>query len=394
MKQSISIYTLGQIKIEKEEEILVESSTGIPGKWALFLVLYFHAHETLSLDYLVEKLGMDQNETPRQSLRMMIYRLRRDFADMEAGEEVILTENGGYTFNSELEVWLDAARFEELSSEGKEEADQAKLRRVMDLYNGPFMAGLEENLWILKQRRRYRKMYRETVNRLTDLLVEEERYAGAEEVLDEALKYCPLENEIHARLVEVARRAESYQHARQRAEESAAFFQQNGLQVPEEIREHLKPSAADAEGETPLRMRDPLACIRERSAAGGEGPEELGPITFTEVAASLRGFAGENLCLLSFKLEEAEDDGSADAGGNLSGAERILFSSLEENLPGDCLFCRWQQGHFLALTRDDGERDEGEKAESLQEKIMSEMEQRKENSGGYGLRLRFSREEI
>lgn len=360
----IKICTLGNIKIVSGGDTFVDSSAGIPRKWSLFLVLYFHAHETLSVQYLIEKMALEQNEAPEQSLRMMIYRLRRDFSHLD--KEVILTDNGGYTFNSDLDVWLDAAHFEKLREEGEKASGEGvlsretdSLREAFELYNGPFMAGIEENLWILQQRKRFRAQYMEVVEKLTDILEEQEEYEKAEEILSSALKHCPLEGEIHGRMIELARESGNYRLARQKAEESVAFFRKNGLQIPDELQKHFDSTRS------PLQKQDPVEFFRQRQAARDSGVGECGPLTLFEIYSALEK-AGKDVEVFNFEIE------GRGSSSKLRKAGQIFSEVMQKRSDEIYAYCRWEEGNYVALVSGDAiseERDPVAILKDIEEKF-------------------------
>ena len=371
MEADIKIYTLGRVKLEKAGEFLVDGSIGLPKKWYLFMVLFFHSHEILSISYLTEKLGMHDNEAPKQSLRMMVYRLRQDFQDIAGDKQIILTENGGYTFNSDIKVWLDLEQFETLKARGEEQkkSDNSQkaadlFHRAFELYRGPFMEGVDENLWILQQRKKYRSSYLEIVASLTELLQQQEKWQQAEEVLETALQYCPLETELHNWMIEINGKMNNYHQARRRAEQSAAFFQRNGLQVPDKISEHLTRE------EDPGQVRDPGEFIRENRAMEEGEIVECGSMTLHENFAVMKNMLEQQISLLNFKLDLADAD--TKGARKLNRAENLFSTVLKDNLSDKSVFCHWQQGHFVVLT---AELESGE-VETFYEQLIDEISAR------------------
>lgn len=344
MQSDIKIYTLGSVKLEKGEETLVEGSSSLSKRWYLYMVLFFHSHETLSIPYLTEKLDMQDNDSPKQSLRMMVYRLRQNFADIPGDEEIIITDNGGYTFNSDIEVWLDIAQFEKFKAQAEEHKennnwDQAAdfFQRAFELYRGPFMEGLEENLWILQQRKKFRSLYMEIVEDLTDILEDRDKYIEAEEVLETALKYCPLETKLHNKMIKITRKAENQYQARKRAEQAVTFFQRNGLEVPEEIEQHLGSQ------DGPVQYKDPAEFIKENSAAKEDEIVECSPLNLYETYEIMRNSQEHEVNFLNFKIE------GEDEPGKLTRAEEVLSEALHDNLDCFSVLCHWQEGHYVVL---------------------------------------------
>jgi two-component SAPR family response regulator len=108
--QKLYIYTLGDFLVRKEDETIFSGENSYLNKrWRLFLYLLFNKGKKISDQELIQQLNLEENVSPHQSLRALVYRLRKDL-NFENGN-FILNEKGGYLFNPESSYWLDTQYF-------------------------------------------------------------------------------------------------------------------------------------------------------------------------------------------------------------------------------------------------------------------------------------------
>lgn len=97
--QKLYIYTLGDFLVRKEDKTIFSGENSYLNKrWCLFLYLLFNKGQKVSDQELIKQLNLEENVSPHQSLRALVYRLRKDL-NFENGN-FILNENG--KFNRKL----------------------------------------------------------------------------------------------------------------------------------------------------------------------------------------------------------------------------------------------------------------------------------------------------
>ena len=101
------------------------------------------------------------HEQVRRNLRSALYHLRRALGS----REWIIYEEGRYRFNRDLQYWYDVEEFEDLCAEADRCADDAAgtalelLSRAVDLYDGDFVADVEDDNWALPRREQLRRRW-------------------------------------------------------------------------------------------------------------------------------------------------------------------------------------------------------------------------------------------
>ena len=115
---------------------------------ALLALLLVHANQLVRTEHLVDQLlGEELSDSALNTARVAVSRLRRVLENGDAGG-VLLTQPGGYLLRAGPEQ-LDAARFERLLSDAREQLDvgdaasgAARLREALALWRGPPLADL------------------------------------------------------------------------------------------------------------------------------------------------------------------------------------------------------------------------------------------------------------
>lgn len=96
--RKLYIYTLGNFLVRGENEVLFSGENKYLNKrWRLFLHLLFNKGNKVTDNELIKELDLEQNVEPHQSLRALVYRLRKDLRFTDS--KFILSDQGGYVFN-------------------------------------------------------------------------------------------------------------------------------------------------------------------------------------------------------------------------------------------------------------------------------------------------------
>ena len=111
--------------------------------------------------------------------RSTMYRLRRALFS-----ESVVYQDGIYSFNRQVNYWLDVEQFEEIPAraealdEADEEAKTALLSQAVELYKGDYLEGFFSD-WSLGRRENLRVKYISALTTLGDLYLEAQEYATA-----------------------------------------------------------------------------------------------------------------------------------------------------------------------------------------------------------------------
>jgi len=171
-----SIYTLGRFLIKKGNQVLASDIQEMNKQWKLFFYLLFHANETVTHRELINSLNLAENDYPQQSLRGLVYRLRKNLSD-DKDNPIVITKRKGYRFNHSHEFWMDCLEFARLVEKGNALADEDDnkvnlYQRALQLYHGPFLDNHNIEPWLLEKRNDFHDLYLDTTVEAAELLLE------------------------------------------------------------------------------------------------------------------------------------------------------------------------------------------------------------------------------
>ena len=85
--QKLYVYTFGKLIIRKNDKTLFSGNRNLNKRWKLFLILLINRGKTISDQKLIEELNLNNNVTPIQSLRALVYRIRKEISKKETAAE-------------------------------------------------------------------------------------------------------------------------------------------------------------------------------------------------------------------------------------------------------------------------------------------------------------------
>lgn len=156
----------------------------------LLMMLMYAGNIGVKREVLLSELYPDVEESAAaNSLRVMIYRLRKDLLDSGLPEgDYIINKGGKYRWNYsflELEIDVENFRKKAMSALGTKDSD-AKiilLEEACSLYDGQFLPELMADEWVAASNRKYQELYFKCLRELITILEEREKF-------DELLVYC------------------------------------------------------------------------------------------------------------------------------------------------------------------------------------------------------------
>ncbi len=350
-QKKLYIYTFGNLLVRKEEKVLFSGENkNLNKRWHLFLLLLFNKGKKLTDQELIQKLELDDNVEPRQSLRALVYRLRKDIK--LDGTDFILSEQGGYTFNPESRYWLDIDYFFNIIEKAKEKDDQERAlrlyQRALELYEGAFLNNqyITDN-YLIKLRSYYRELYLKTVARTGDILINLNRFQDAIEMYEMALKTHPKSIGLYLDMIDAFKKNNRPDLALIKTEEAMTFLKNSNLPMPPELQQEISDFF-----ETDID-EDPAYYFEKNKLCQGD-IFQCGPMTFSSIFALEKRRSRRNnydISLIHFQL-----NGKA-TPVDVNKSEVILRDVLMENLRESDVVTRWKPRHYLMLAIDETEEE-------------------------------------
>lgn len=176
---------------------------------SLLKYLLFHHKEDIPREVLMDIFWPDtEPEASRNNLNVALYSLRqalRSTTDLA----LIHFEDGAYSLASNLDLWLDVEEFEQCIKAGQrlEARNQltaaiTKYEVAINLYQGDFLADSPYEDWTIPGRERLRLAYLETLDRLSQIYFNDERYAACIALCQTILTRDRCREDAHYRLMQ------------------------------------------------------------------------------------------------------------------------------------------------------------------------------------------------
>ena len=324
------------------------SIRGMGKKHQAFLAyLLLNHHRRISSEELIQNFWPGDNKDPANSLKNTVHKmrslLRSFFPDIP---DLILTQSGGYDFNSNVDIVLDTEQLEQMYQRSKTEEQAVRIElelEVANLYTGDILPGNPAE-WLDHLNTYYRNIYIDNCRSLTCLLQETEKWDLVARVCREAYTVAPEVEEftigfMHALLAtgvpELALR--HYETYRQ------MLWQEYSL-VPTEQVENMRALAVEHAsnsenfGQELVRQ---ISQLPEEPKAFQCSLMVFRNIVHLELRNMLRNGHISSIAI----LYTGEQDPNQPPNTNIRRLERVLLSSLRAGDP----FTRMNQGCFAVL---------------------------------------------
>jgi DNA-binding SARP family transcriptional activator len=125
-----------------------------------------------------------EQQTARNSLDVALHSLRKALRSA-IFMPVLLFEDGGYSFEPSLQIWLDVEEFERcvqagqrLEAKNQRSAAIAEYECAISLYQGDFLEQNPYEEWTILDRERLRIAYLDTLDHLSRIYFAQEQYAA------------------------------------------------------------------------------------------------------------------------------------------------------------------------------------------------------------------------
>ena len=205
--KNLYIQMLGGFSISTEDKKISDRDNRSRKLWILLAYMVYHRHRIISQEELIELLWSEgeRSANPAGALKTMVHRLRTMLEILwpSAGQHLIIYQNGGYTWNSEVNLILDIEQFEQLCCKGAVDEKEQIQRdfQALQLYRGDFLANMSSEVWVIPIAAYYHNCYMQSLMRLLPALLEQGRYSEAAELCRMASMVEPFHEEIHCYLM-------------------------------------------------------------------------------------------------------------------------------------------------------------------------------------------------
>lgn len=197
----IVIKSLGKFEISDGIHIMNDEIIRSDMVKKLLMYLLTHRDHAATVQELSEALWReDEVDNPTGALKNLMYRLRTLLKKNMGEAPYIITSQGGYGWNPEIEVELDIEKFEEYYKKAKAAGGPEGLldyENAVTLYRGDFMENNTEHHWAATLSTYYHSMFLNAVKVLSELYIERERYQDIEDLCVYAVQMDNVDEELY-----------------------------------------------------------------------------------------------------------------------------------------------------------------------------------------------------
>lgn len=193
-EEKVNFYGLGPFYLEYQGQ-KVDGSNWI-SKRALYLLMYLLTAKDrhVAAEELVDVFWEESDlEDGKNKLYNTIYLLRRSLTKDGIPKDIIESVSGGYSINTNYQIWCDWDYFEQETDHLLSESDfkVVELDKLFQLYRGDFLPSLRYEGWTEIQREKLRENYLTLIEVLSNKLYSEQKYRDTVNYLHRGIEYDP-----------------------------------------------------------------------------------------------------------------------------------------------------------------------------------------------------------
>ena len=205
MKQDIlRVQMFGKFELTYGDQKI--SCTGSRSKllWNLLAYLLCHKGELISSEELIPIIWKyDKNDNPAGAMRTAIHRARSMIGELtnDSSVQFLISKNGGYMWNPEIETDFDVENFDKLVSKTAEKDNAEACLEAIEIYEGKFLPMQSSELWVMPVQAYYHNIYESLIDQVVPFLEKENRFEEGIVICNSALKIDPYSEKIYQYLM-------------------------------------------------------------------------------------------------------------------------------------------------------------------------------------------------
>ena len=205
MKQDIlRVQMFGKFELTYGDQKI--SCTGSRSKllWNLLAYLLCHKGELISSEELIPIIWKyEKNDNPAGAMRTAIHRARSMIGELtnDSSVQFLISKNGGYMWNPEIETDFDVENFDKLVSKTAEKDNAEACLEAIEIYEGKFLPMQSSELWVMPVQAYYHNIYESLIDQVVPFLEKENRFEEGIVICNSALKIDPYSEKIYQYLM-------------------------------------------------------------------------------------------------------------------------------------------------------------------------------------------------
>ena len=220
----INITMLGEFTISCGDKVFSENNMRGNKMRKMLQYLIAHRGRKIPQNEIIELLW-DNSDNPVSALKTLVHRTREMLKKyLPEGVELIISEHGTYSFNTDIDLFIDSGEFERLCKEGNNEL-LSRTRRVniykkaLQLYKGSYLSSYSGETWVMPINVYFHTLYASAVEKCVKLLYPMGKFSDIVMICEKAMVINPYDETTHEHLIksmvalgEYALAAEQYKY--------------------------------------------------------------------------------------------------------------------------------------------------------------------------------------
>lgn len=204
----LHIQMFGDFSLSENENMISDIQNRTKKIWLLLAYILCKRGHIVSRKELIQLLWGEEasSNNPENALKITFYRVRTllDQLEPNAGHQLVIWQDNGYTWNLDIPMTLDIEEFEALcNAECKDPAEQLETNlKAIELYKGSFLSNLPNDDWITVPRAHYHSFYINKVLESVPMLLSLHRQKEAISILKKAVVLEPFHEPLHKLLMQ------------------------------------------------------------------------------------------------------------------------------------------------------------------------------------------------
>lgn len=270
----IVVKSLGKFEISDGVHIINDEVIRSDMVKKLLMYLLVHREHTVTVQELSDALWQeDEVDNPAGALKNLMYRLRTLLKKNLGDVSYIITSQGSYGWNTDIEVELDIEKFEMYYKKAKAttvDAGIADYESAVALYRGEFMENNLDHHWAVTLSTYYHSMFLNAVKVLAGIYLERERYQDVEDLSVYAVQMDKVDEELYCYHIMALIKQNKCELAMKRYEEACKIlYDALGVRNParlKQVQSELLQMSKSSEAETLENIHDDM--MEDEDSAG------------------------------------------------------------------------------------------------------------------------------
>lgn len=243
---TIQISMFGDLEIKNKDKILKETSNRSKKIWNLLGFIIANRNNSLTQQDYIDMLWPDGiSSNPVNALKTILYRSRNllDPVLIDNHTSFILSGNGSYYWNNEINCIVDVEEFERLYNITRlpsttKEQKIVLYHEALQLYKGDFMSKHSTELWVIPIATHYHNLYLDCAKNYLKLLEENNEYLKMITCCKQILQIDAFDEIIHTFLIRAYFKEGNTTAALNQYDTATDILYQNlGVQPSKELRD-------------------------------------------------------------------------------------------------------------------------------------------------------------